>query len=46
MTEFMNGGSLASNLEKSKQFEENQVKFYSAQISSAFLYLHEKKFIN
>jgi hypothetical protein len=36
----MHGGSIAYHVEKSGKFQENHVKFYSAQIVSAIVFLH------
>ena len=36
----MHGGSLAFHLERLHHFEENCIKFFAAQISSAIIYLH------
>jgi serine/threonine protein kinase len=46
INKFYNGGNLAFHLEKLKRFEEEWVQFYSAQISCALLFLHEKKYLN
>ena len=44
--EFMNGVSLAFHLDKLKRFNEQQVKFYSAQIVSGLLFLHKHGYIH
>ena len=44
--EYMSGGSLAHNLEIFKQFSENQVKFFAAEITCGLLYLHSERIIH
>lgn len=44
--EYMSGESLAHNLEIFKQFSENQVKFFAAEITCGLLYLHSERIIH
>ena len=46
VNEFVTNGSLASHLEILETFNEDQVKFFSAQVVIAMLFLHENGFIN
>jgi serine/threonine protein kinase len=43
--EFLNGGTLDS-LSKNKRLNENQVKFYAAQIICGISYLHGKHLVH
>ncbi|ESO11321.1 hypothetical protein HELRODRAFT_158167 [Helobdella robusta] len=38
--EFVGGGEMFNHLRKARKFTENQVKFYAAQVTMAFEYLH------
>jgi serine/threonine protein kinase len=44
--EVLNGGDLLFHLRKLKTFNENQVKFYSAQILCGIQYLHSKGIVH
>ena len=44
--EYMSGGNLAFHCERLKRFNENQVIFYSAQITCGLMFLHQKGFIH
>ncbi|XP_031436068.1 protein kinase C eta type [Clupea harengus] len=43
--EFVNGGDLMFHIQKSRKFEEGRARFYSAEITSALMYLHSKGII-
>ncbi|XP_041927693.1 protein kinase C eta type-like isoform X1 [Alosa sapidissima] len=43
--EFVNGGDLMFHIQKSRKFEEDRARFYSAEITSALMYLHSKGII-
>ncbi|XP_069805254.1 protein kinase C eta type isoform X2 [Dendropsophus ebraccatus] len=40
--EFVNGGDLMFHIQKSRRFDEARACFYSAEITSALMFLHEK----
>ncbi|KAM8921590.1 protein kinase C eta type [Pelodytes ibericus] len=40
--EFVNGGDLMFHIQKSRRFDEGRACFYSAEITSALMFLHEK----
>ncbi|XP_035290792.1 protein kinase C eta type [Anguilla anguilla] len=43
--EFVNGGDLMFHIQKSRKFEEGRARFYTAQITSALMFLHSKGII-
>ncbi|KAJ8341308.1 hypothetical protein SKAU_G00335990 [Synaphobranchus kaupii] len=43
--EFVNGGDLMFHIQKSRKFEEGRARFYTAQITSALMFLHDKGII-
>ncbi|KAJ8411719.1 hypothetical protein AAFF_G00153570 [Aldrovandia affinis] len=43
--EFVNGGDLMFHIQKSRKFEEGRARFYTAQITSALMFLHAKGII-
>ncbi|MGH0135686.1 UNVERIFIED_CONTAM: hypothetical protein FKN15_057901 [Acipenser sinensis] len=43
--EFVNGGDLMFHIQKSRKFEEPRARFYTAQITSALMFLHERGII-
>ncbi|XP_027005494.2 protein kinase C, eta, b [Tachysurus fulvidraco] len=43
--EFVNGGDLMFHIQKSRRFQEARAQFYSAEITSALMYLHSKGII-
>uniref|UniRef100_A0A8C2HM11 Protein kinase C n=1 Tax=Cyprinus carpio TaxID=7962 RepID=A0A8C2HM11_CYPCA len=43
--EFVNGGDLMFHIQKSRKFEESRAKFYTAEITSALIFLHSNGII-
>ncbi|CAN9502139.1 unnamed protein product [Ophioblennius macclurei] len=43
--EFVNGGDLMFHIQKSRKFEEGRARFYTAEITSALMFLHSRGII-
>eukprot|EP00343_Euplotes_focardii_P011683 CAMPEP_0205829346 /NCGR_PEP_ID=MMETSP0206-20130828/37876_1 /ASSEMBLY_ACC=CAM_ASM_000279 /TAXON_ID=36767 /ORGANISM="Euplotes focardii, Strain TN1" /LENGTH=87 /DNA_ID=CAMNT_0053132003 /DNA_START=229 /DNA_END=492 /DNA_ORIENTATION=- len=44
--EYISGGNMYKNMFKVKRFEEEAVKFYTAQLASGLAYLHENNLVH
>jgi novel protein kinase C epsilon type len=43
--EFVNGGDLMFQIQRSRKFDENRARFYSAQVILALIFLHKNGII-
>jgi novel protein kinase C epsilon type len=43
--EFVNGGDLMFQIQRSRKFDENRARFYSAEVTLALMFLHKNGII-
>ncbi len=43
--EFVNGGDLMFQIQRSRKFDENRARFYSAEVTLALIFLHKNGII-